>query len=205
MLVGEELMGLRGDRGLDHRQHARFCAGDPLGQRRPEGEVAAAARRGADPLLVRSHGRIPARTSPASGRPRSATATSTSSTARRCSSRTPVTPTGWSSSHRRIRARATRPVRVRRTDRSRRRRRRETPGQDGSARHRHVRHRVRRRQGARRKPARRGGRGLQDRHEDARFHLPGHSSRRRRGRTGRVRLLGRVPAKTRVQFGSRSP
>ena len=35
-------------------------------------------------------------------------------------------------------------------------------------------------------------RGLQDRHEDARLHAPGHSRRRRRGRTGRVRLLGRV-------------
>ena len=41
-------------------------------------------------------------------------------------------------------------------------------------------------------PARRGGRGLQDRDEDARLHAPGHRRRRRRRRAGRLRARRRV-------------
>ena len=52
---------------------------------------------------------------------------------------------------------------------------------------------------------RRGGRGLQDRHEDARFHPPGHSSRRRRGRTGRVRTTRSSTRRRGCSSGSRSP
>ena len=61
-------------------------------------------------------------------------------------------------------------VRVRRPGRRRRRHGREAPRQDGPARDGHVRRRLPGRQGAGREPARRGGRGLQDRDADARPH-----------------------------------
>ena len=172
MLVGEELSwGCAGIADLDHREHARFCAGHALGERRPEGEMAAAARRGADPVLVRPHG--------AERRLGRLRHRDDRGPPRRRVRHQRLEDVHHERRPRRL-ARRLRldgqeqgpqgPVRVRRPDRPRRRRRREAPGQDGSARDRHVRDRVRRRQGARREPARRGGRGLQDRHEDARLH-----------------------------------
>ncbi len=64
MLVGEELnCGLLGDRHLDRRERPRRGAGPHRGHRGAEGAVAAAAPRGADPLLVRARAsRTPART-----------------------------------------------------------------------------------------------------------------------------------------------
>src|SRR5205814_893593 len=48
------VLGLRRDRYLDHREHPRRAAGDARGHRRAAARVAAAAARGADPLLVRA-------------------------------------------------------------------------------------------------------------------------------------------------------
>ena len=89
----------------------------------------------------------------------------------------------------------TRPPRVvgvRRPDRPRRRRGRQAPRQDGPALDRHVRAVVPGRSRSRREPARRGGRGLQDRDEDARLHAARHRDRRRRRRARGVRVRGRV-------------
>ena len=49
-------LGLLGDRHLDRRQRARLGADPDRGHRRAEEAVARAARRGADPRLLRPHG-----------------------------------------------------------------------------------------------------------------------------------------------------
>ena len=113
-------------------------------------------------------------------------ATSTSSTARRCSSRTPATRPGWSSSPRPTRARASAglsafvvPADADGVHG------REAPRQDGPARDRHLGARLPGREGAGGEPARRGGRRLQDRDAHARPHAPGHGDRRRRASRAR--------------------
>ena len=55
-----------------------------------------------------------------------------------------------------------------------------------------------------REPARRGGRGVQDRDAHARPHASRHRGRRRRRRAGRLRLRGRVRAASACSSASRS-
>ncbi len=126
-------------------------------------------------------------------------ATSTSSTGRRRSSRTPASQRGRSSSPRPTARRATGASRAFIVpmdtpgvhDR-------EAPRQDGPARERHRRDRVRGRARPGREPARRGGRRLQDRHADARLHAARHGRRRRRRRAGARYELAVEYAKERV-------
>ncbi len=84
------------------------------------------------------------------------------------------------------------PLRVRDPDGRRGRHDREAPRQDGPARDRHVRRRVPGRRRARGEPARRRGRRLQDRDADPRLHAPGNRRRGRRRRAGRLRARRRL-------------
>ena len=195
MLVGEELnWGCSGHRHLDPRERPRRRPDPDRRHRGAEEAVARPARRGARSSAASgSPSRAPARTSPGSRRPPSAGATSTSSTARRCSSRTPATRRGWSASPRPTsRQGAQGPLGVRDPDGRSGRHDREAPRQDGPAGDGHLGRRVPGRRRARREPARRRGRGLQDRDADARLHASRHRGRRRRRRPGGVRARGRV-------------
>ena len=136
---------------------------------------------------------------------RAPTATSTSSTARRCSSPTRARRRGsivFASTDKD--GGPSRPDRVRRPDRRRRRDRREAPRQDGPARDRHLGARLPGRRRARGQPARRGGRGLQDRDADARPHAAGHRRRRGWRRARGLRARGRLRAASASSSASRS-
>ena len=194
MLVGEELNW--GCSGIGTSLGANGLgagAGDHRRHRRAEGGVAAAAARGADPLLVRP---LRARR----GLRRRAAQDDRRAPRRR------VRPQRLEDLHherglRRLDGRL-------REDRSRRATAgisafivpmdtpgvtdRAAPRQDGAARDRHLGVRAPGRRRAGGEPARRGGRGLQDRDADARLHAAGHGHRRRRRRAGRVRARGRV-------------
>ena len=167
---GAEL-GLLGHRHLDRRERARLGPDHSRGLGGAEGDLAAAAPRIADPLLVRAIGagrRVGCR-APAD---------------HRGSARRRVRPERLEDLHherrpRRVdgRVRQDRPgegpsrhVGVHRPDGHAGRHDRAAPREDGAALDRHVRLRAHRRRRARREPDRRGGRGLQDRDEDARLH-----------------------------------
>ena len=174
-------MGLRGDRRLDHREHARLGAGADRGRRRTEARVAAAAPRRADPLLVRvvrARRRIRRRAH---------------QDVRRAARRR-VRPQRVEDVHHerrpgrvdgRLREDGSdegppRFVGVHRSDGRAGRHGREAPRQDGAAGDRHVRVLAARRRRSGSEPARRGRRRLQDRHADARLDTPRYGRGRRR-------------------------
>ena len=188
-------LGLLGHRHVDRRQRARRRPGDRRRHRRAEAAVAAAAPRGADPLLVRAlraRRRLGRRADQDDG----------GAQGRR------VRPQRLEDVHheRRLRGldgrlREDRPVEgpprhvgLHRPDGHAGRDDRAAPRQDGPALDRHVRVRAPGRRRARREPARRGGRRLQDRDADARLHAAGHGDRRGRRRAGRLRA---TPSSTR--------
>ncbi len=189
---GAEL-GVLGDRDVDPRQRPRRGADPDRRHRGAEARVARAARRGADPRLLRALGagrRLGRVGDPDHGRQEG----------RR------VRRQRLEDVHHERRPgvvdrvlRLDGPVegaqgalRLRDPDGRRRRHDREAPRQDGAARDRHVGGRVPGRRRARGEPPRRRGRRVQDRDADARLHAPGHRDRRRRRRPGGVRARGRL-------------
>ena len=194
ILVGEELnWGCSGHRHVDRGERPRLRPGDHRRQRGAAGEVAAAAARRADSLLLRPLG--------ARGRLRRRQPEDD-----RRASRRRVRPERVEDVHlerrpRRLDGRLREDgsgqgpqgdVRVHRPDGHAGRPDGEAPRQDGPALDRHLGVRAHRRRRSGCEPPRRGGRGLQDRDADARLHAPRHRRRRRRRRPGRLRVRGRV-------------
>ena len=187
------VLGLLGHRHLDRRERPRRGTRDHRREREAEGGVADAAPRRPDPVLVRAfraRRRLRRGAHEDDGR----------------ASRRRIRPQRLEDVHHErrpgvmeCRVREDGPERgasgdlgVHRPAGHARRPYREAPGQDGPARHRHlgVRPGGRRRPG--REPHRRGGRGLQDRDEDARLHAAGNCRRCSRRRAGRLRACRRV-------------
>ena len=187
------LLGLLGNRYLDHGERPRRRPRHRLRLGRAEADVADAFARAADSLLVRSLG--------AGGGLRRRIAQDDG-----CSRGRRVRPQRLEDVHheRRLREverrvcedrpawREQRHDGVRRPDGRAGRDDREAPGQDGPACNRHVGIRAPGGPHPGREPDRRGGRRLQDRDGDARRDASGNRDRRRRRRAGGVRAFGRV-------------
>ena len=193
MLIGEELSW--GCAGMPSRSSRTRSAPARAARRhrRAEARVAAAAARGADPLLLRPHRarrRLGRRPHQDDGR----------------APRRRVRPQRLEDLHHQRgprgldgRLREDRPAQAATglsafvvPDGRARRHDREAPRQDGPALDRHVGVLADRRRRPGREPPRRGGRRLQDRDADARLTRPGHGRRRGRRRAGRVRARRRA-------------
>ncbi len=187
------MLGLCRDRHVDHLHGSRRRPRARRGHGRAEAEVADAADRGADSLLVRAD-RARRRLG------RRADEVDRGAEGRR------VRPERIEDVHhergprrvdRRLRKDRShrRPpwdLRLHRPDGHRGRDHREAPGQDGPARNRHVGVRALGRRRSGREPARRGGRRLQDRDADARHDPARNGDRRCRRRARGVRVRMRV-------------